>query len=296
MPQWTIDSPGRLTFGAVTALNVRIVAGRLAVLASDGPPTLEVTEVDGAPLVVTHDDDGRLTVAYKDLTWDGILGWLRPGPRRTTLTLTVPRTCPVQAGVVSASAVVAGMEATTGVKSVSGEIVLDGVSGEMQAETVSGSVESRGLAGDLSFSSVSGDLTVAAGRPRRLRANTVSGRVTADLELEPTGHVTVNSMSGRDRRTAPARRGHRRVRPLDLRQDRVGLPRVARHLGPGGPFAQRPAGRRHGVPLGDHGVRRRHPAQRPARRQARRGESVSERTRRQPAGRRPLRAEGEETA
>ncbi len=196
MPQWTIDSPGRLTFGEVTALNVRVVAGRLAVLASDGPPTLEVTEVDGSPLVVTHDDDGRLTVAYKDLTWDGLLGWLRPGPRRTTLTLTVPKTCPVQAGVVSASAVVTGMEGITGVKGVSGEIVLDGVSGEVQAETVSGSVESRGLAGDLSFSSVSGELTVAAGRPRRLRANTVSGRVTADLELEPTGHVTVNSMSG----------------------------------------------------------------------------------------------------
>lgn len=164
MPQWTIDSPGQLTFGKVTALNVRIVAGRLAVLASDGPPSLEVTEVEGAPLLVTHDEaDGRLTVTYKDLTWDGVLGWLRPGSRRTTLTLTVPSTCPVQAGVVSAAAVVTGMEGTTGVKSVSGEIVLDGVSGEVQAETVSGSVESRGMAGDLSFGSVSGELTVAGG-------------------------------------------------------------------------------------------------------------------------------------
>lgn len=197
MPQWTIDSPGQLTFGEVGALNVRVVAGRLAVLASDGPPGLEVTEVDTSPLLVSYDETDRcLTVAYKDLTWDGILGWLRPGSRRTTLTLTVPRTCTVQAGVVSASAVVAGMEGITGVKSVSGEIVLDGVSGEMQAETVSGSVESRGLAGDLSFGSVSGDLTVAGGRPRRLRANTVSGRITADLELEPTGHVTLHSMSG----------------------------------------------------------------------------------------------------
>src|SRR5690349_17763798 len=117
MPQWTIDAPGQLTFGQVTALNVRVVAGRLAVLASDGPPALEVTEVEGSPLIVTHDEDGRLTVAYKDLTWDGVLGWLRQGSRRTTLTLTVPRTCPVQAGVVSASAVVAGVEGTTGVKS-----------------------------------------------------------------------------------------------------------------------------------------------------------------------------------
>jgi hypothetical protein len=180
----------------VGSLSVRIVAGRLAVLASDGPPSLEVTEIGTPPLVVTHDDDGRLTVAYKDLTWDGILGWLRPGNRATTLTLTVPKDCPVQAGVISASAVVAGFENRTSVKSVSGEIVLDGVSGDIHAESVSGALESRGLAGDLSFNSVSGELTVADGTPRRLKANTVSGRITADLDLSPTGHVTLTSISG----------------------------------------------------------------------------------------------------
>lgn len=112
------------------------------------------------------------------------------------MTLTVPKECPVNAGVVSASAVVAGFEGRTSVKSVSGEIVLDGVSGEIHADTVSGDVESRGLVGDLSFKSVSGELTVAQGTPRRLRATTVSGRITADLELPPTGHVTMNSVSG----------------------------------------------------------------------------------------------------
>jgi hypothetical protein len=196
MPRWTIEQPEQLTFAPVTQLNVRIVAGRLAVLASDGPPSLEVADIGTPPLVVTHDDDGHLTVAYKDLTWDGVLGWLRPGSRSATLTLTVPKDCPVQVGVISASAVVAGFEGRTNVKSVSGEIVLDGVSGDVHAETVSGSVESRGLAGDLSFSSVSGDLTVAGGAPRRLRANTVSGRITTDLDLDPTGHVTLNSVSG----------------------------------------------------------------------------------------------------
>ncbi|WP_245646642.1 DUF4097 family beta strand repeat-containing protein [Microtetraspora niveoalba] len=180
----------------MSLLSVRIVAGRLAVLASDGPATLDVADGCSPPLVVTHDEDGRLTVAYKDLTWDGILGWLRPGNRVVTATLTVPKDCPVQVGVISASAVVAGFEGRTSVKSVSGEIVLDGVTGDVSAETVSGSVESRGLAGDLSFTSVSGELTVAGGAPHRLRANTVSGRITADLELAPTGHVTLNSVSG----------------------------------------------------------------------------------------------------
>ncbi|MGS2648015.1 DUF4097 family beta strand repeat-containing protein [Streptosporangium sp. LJ11] len=196
MRQWTIEKPEQLTFDSVRKLNVRIVAGKLAVLASDGPPRLEVTEVDSPPLLVTHDDDGTLTVTYRDLTWDGLLGWLRPGRRRATLALTVPKDCPVNVGVVSASAVVTGFEGHTSVRSVSGGIVLDGVSGEINADTVSGDVESRGLVGDLSFKSISGDLTVAQGTPRRLSVTTVSGRITADLELPPTGHVTMNSVSG----------------------------------------------------------------------------------------------------
>jgi len=195
MQRWTIEKPEQLTFDPVDELSVRVVAGRLAVLASDGPPTLEVSEVGSTPLTVTH-DEGRLTVAYGDLTWEGALGWLRPGKRSSTLTLTVPKHCKVQAGVISASTVLAGFENITNVKSVTGEIVLDGVSGEISAETVSGSVESRALAGDLSFTSVSGELTVADGVPRRLRANTISGRITADLVLRPTGHVTLVSVSG----------------------------------------------------------------------------------------------------
>ncbi|GAA2882668.1 DUF4097 family beta strand repeat-containing protein [Streptosporangium fragile] len=196
MRQWTIDKPEQLTLDSVSRLDVRIVAGRLAVLASDGPATLEVTDVGDPPLIVTHDDEGVLTVTYKDLTWEGLLGWLRPGRREATLALTVPKDCPVTVGVVSASAVVAGFEGRTSVRSVSGDIVLDGVSGEIHADTVSGDVESRGLVGDLSFKSVSGELTVAQGTPRRLNVTTVSGRITADLELPPTGHVTLNSVSG----------------------------------------------------------------------------------------------------
>lgn len=32
--------------------------------------------------------------------------------------------------------------------------------------------------------------------PRRLRGNTVSGRITADLRLRPTGYVTLYTVSG----------------------------------------------------------------------------------------------------
>lgn len=198
MPQWTIEGPERMTFGRVASLNVRTVAGKLAILASDGPPTLEVTEIDSAsPLIVTYDEAlNELTIAYKDLTWDGILGWLRRDRRSANVSITVPRNCTVNAGVVTASAVVAGFENDTHARSVSGEIVLDGVSGDVSATTVSGDVESRAMVGNLAFKSVSGDLTVADGSPRRLRANSVSGRITADLALPPTAHVTLNTVSG----------------------------------------------------------------------------------------------------
>src|SRR5437868_3569453 len=198
MPQWTIDRPERLTFGRVASLDVRIVAGRLAVLASDGPPTLEVTELEGSsPLLVAYDEENeRLTVTYKDLTWDGMIGWLRKDKRRTVLSITVPKNCSVSAGVVTASAVVSGFENSTQAKSVSGEIVFDGVSGDVNATTVSGDVESRAMVGNLAFKSVSGDLSVADGTPRRLRANTGSGKITADLALPPTAHVKLNSISG----------------------------------------------------------------------------------------------------
>ncbi|GAA4980623.1 hypothetical protein HD597_011795 [Nonomuraea thailandensis] len=198
MQQWTIDEPGQLTFGEVETLDVRIVAGRLDVLASDGPPTLEITDIEPAsPLTVTYDEATRaLTIADRDLTWDGVLGWLRRDRHRSVLSIAVPKTCKVRAGVVSAPAVLAGFEKMTHVKSVSGDVVLDGVSGDVAANTVSGAVETRAMDGDLSFISISGDLTVADGTPRRLKANTVSGRITADLALRPTGHVTFNSVSG----------------------------------------------------------------------------------------------------
>jgi hypothetical protein len=198
MEKWTLEAPEQLAFGPVESLDVRIVAGRLAILASEGPPTMELTEIDSAaPLLVSYDEATKsLVIAYEGLTWDGLLGWLRRDRRRTNLTIAVPKGCRVNAEVVSASTVLAGFERSTHVKSVSSEVVLDGVSGEVKATTVSGSIESRAMDGDLSLKTVSGELIMADGTPRRLKANTVSGRITADLTLRPTSHVNLNSVSG----------------------------------------------------------------------------------------------------
>jgi hypothetical protein len=195
MAHWTVGAPTSLDFDDVTELRVRLVAGAVAVLACGGKPSLEVDNVTGEPLTVTH-EDGVLTIAHDNLTWEGLLKWLRPQRHSATVTVTVPRACPTQVGVVSATAVLSGLGGRASVKSVSGGITLDGVTGDVDANTVSGALEGQGINGKLNFKTVSGDLTLADGWLERLDANTVSGDVTADVDLDPLGGMQINTVSG----------------------------------------------------------------------------------------------------
>jgi hypothetical protein len=196
MAQWTIEGPTDLDFDELTGLRVRLVAGSVAVLATDGKPTLNVAHVDGDPLHVTY-EDGILTVTHENLTWEGLLKWLRPQRHSASVTVMVPRKCPTQLGVVSATAVLSGVSGRASVKSVSGGITLDGLTGDVDANTVSGALEAQGINGMLNFNSVSGDLTVAGGTLERLDANAVSGDVTADVDLNPLGGISVTTVSGK---------------------------------------------------------------------------------------------------
>jgi hypothetical protein len=193
--EWSIETPTSLEFDDVTGLRVRLIAGSVAVLATDGKPTLEVSSIEGDPLNVTF-ADGVLTVAHENLSWEGLLKWLRPQRHAATVTVSVPRKCRAQVGVVSATAVMSGISARASVKSVSGEITLDGVTGDVDANTVSGAVEAQGINGKLNFNTVSGDLTLADGWLERLDVNGVSGDVTADLDLDPLGGMQVTTVSG----------------------------------------------------------------------------------------------------
>ena len=192
---WTIEAPTSLEFDDVTWLRVRLIAGSVAVLATDGAPSLDVTSIEGDPLTVTY-DGGMLTIAHENLSWEGLLKWLRPQRHSATVTVTVPRKCQTQVGVVSATAVMSGTGARTSVKSVSGGITLDGVTGDVDANTVSGALEAQGINGRLNFRTVSGDLTLADGWLERLDASVVSGDVTADVDLDPLGGMQVTTVSG----------------------------------------------------------------------------------------------------
>jgi hypothetical protein len=195
MPSWTVDAPERLDFDDVTALNVRLMAGSVAVLASDDRPSLVVTELKGRPLQVTK-EGGELTISYESLSWDGLLGFLKPRHDSVAVTVTVPADCPIQLGVLSASAIVSGLRSGAAVKGMSGDVALDCVAGNVEAETMSGEIAARDIDGEVRFKSMSGGLVLADGWLDRLEANTMSGQIAADVRLRAGGDVHVSTMSG----------------------------------------------------------------------------------------------------
>ncbi|MGW0872387.1 DUF4097 family beta strand repeat-containing protein [Streptomyces sp. NPDC002740] len=199
MSEWSVAEPRKLSFDEpVSELRVRIVDGTVNVVGTDeGPARLEVSRIEGPPLVVSH-RDGSLTVAYEDLPWKGFLKWLdRKGWRRSAVvSLAVPAGTRVEVGVVSAAAVVSGIEGRAEVKGVNGDTTLVGLAGPVRADTVSGSVEAQALTGALHFNSVSGDLTVVEAGSS-VKADSVSGSMIVDLD--PTSRPTtidLTSVSG----------------------------------------------------------------------------------------------------
>ncbi|MEU2617476.1 DUF4097 family beta strand repeat-containing protein [Streptomyces sp. NPDC007157] len=199
MSEWSVAEPRKLTFDTpVSDLHVRIVNGTVNVVGTDeGSARLEVSEIEGPPLIVTH-HGGTLTVAYEDLPWKGFLKWLdRKGWRRSAVvSLAVPAETRVEVGVVGAAAVVSGISGTSVVKGVTGDTTLVGLAGQVRADTVSGNLEAQAVTGDLRFNSVSGDLTVVEGSGSAVRADSVSGSMIIDLDPDGPTDVRLTSVSG----------------------------------------------------------------------------------------------------
>ncbi|MFS4097297.1 DUF4097 family beta strand repeat-containing protein [Streptomyces sp. AF1A] len=199
MSEWSVDEPRKLTFDTpVRDLHVRIVNGTVNVVGTDeGSARLEISEIEGPPLVVTE-RRGTLTVAYDDLPWKGFLKWLdRKGWRRSAVvSLAVPADTRVEVGVVGAGAVVSGIRGQAVVKGVTGDTTLVGVSGPVRADTVSGNLEAQSVTGELRFNSVSGDLTVLDGSGPSVRADSVSGAMIIDLAPDGPTDVGLTSVSG----------------------------------------------------------------------------------------------------
>ncbi|MFI8195546.1 DUF4097 family beta strand repeat-containing protein [Streptomyces sp. NPDC085942] len=197
---WTIAEPRELVLDdPVEALHVRVVDGTVNVVGSDEPHArLEISAIEGPPLVVTH-EDGRLTVAYEDLPWQDFLRAFasRSRHRSAVVSLVVPTASSVEVGVVGAEAVVSNIGGRTEIRSVGGDATLVGLTGPVRGHSVSGALEAQGVTGDLRFHSVSGGLTVIDGAGPSVRADSVSGDMVLDLApLDTPANVWLTTVTG----------------------------------------------------------------------------------------------------
>lgn len=181
----------------VRKLKVGLVGGQIDIVAHDDPGVrIEVHNVTGKDLRIEA-TGAEIEIDHPQLRWDNFLQVFRnfgsDGPR-AEISVAVPRTTDLTLGVVSASALIAGLTADARVNTVSGDIIVDGITGDVNANAVSGDVQIRGLEGALSANSVSGDIA-ATGALRAASIDTVSGAMLVD-SAGPVQSVSLHTVGG----------------------------------------------------------------------------------------------------
>ncbi|MGW9112300.1 DUF4097 family beta strand repeat-containing protein [Microbacterium sp. NPDC055683] len=181
----------------IRRLKVGLVGGQVDVIAHDEPHVrLEVHGVSVKDLRVEVTGD-QLELDHAQLRWDNFLEVFRnfgSGGPRAEVSLAVPRAVALTLGVVSAGALVSGVEGHTRLNTVSGDILVDGLRGDLGANAVSGDIQVRGLTGPFSANTVSGDVAVT-GAVTKVDVDSVSGSTFVDAE-GPVSRISVNGVSG----------------------------------------------------------------------------------------------------
>ena len=201
LEKWIIH-PGEtrvIDIEAVRSLKVGLVGGQVDVVAHDEPGIrIEVHDVTVKDLRIEVTED-QVEIDHPQLRWDNFLEVFRnfgAGGPKAEISVAVPRDVALTLGVVSASALVTGLQAGAALNTVSGDILVDGLTGDLSVNAVSGDVQVRGLVGGLNANSVSGDVA-ATGSLRKATVDTVSGSVLVDStgEIHSVGLNTVSGSS-----------------------------------------------------------------------------------------------------
>ncbi len=197
MTSWSVEDTLSIDLEDVREVDLGIVAGEVAVTATDGPAHLEVERISGPPVEVEL-VDGRLRIHHPKR--EGLLELLDrfggSGKPEASVVLAVPSGARLRAKAVSAPVLVSGLGARTSVKTVSGDLTLKDLADEVDVKTVSGDVEAKGVTADLKAGTVSGSVTLVDGACRWVRVKTVSGDVLLDLDLDPSGVYDLGTVSG----------------------------------------------------------------------------------------------------
>jgi len=202
MATWFIDRPERRSLeGDVAQIDVWSAHGKLRVVGADGPPRIEVRRVGRRGLTISH-EAGVLSVRHEMrrswFRWTGPFWWFTAGRRSydADITIAVPPTATGSLTVISGSIVASGLRRGATVDVTSGSITLMGLGGTVRATTVSGSIEALGVGGDLGMSTVSGEISLADSSAERVRARTISGAVTCDLDNPFARDLRLDTTSG----------------------------------------------------------------------------------------------------
>jgi len=199
LEKWLIH-PGEtrvIDIETVRRLKVGLVGGQIDVVAHDEPGArIEVHGVTVKDLRIEVTGDS-VEIDHPQLRWDNFLEVFRnfgAGGPKAEVSVAVPRSVALTLGVVSASALVSGLQADARLNTVSGDLIVDGQRGDLSLNAVSGDVQIRELDGSLSANSVSGDVAVT-GRIRRATIDTVSGAMLVDATGD-VDQIGLNTMSG----------------------------------------------------------------------------------------------------
>lgn len=194
--KWLVDGPKTIDIESARSLKVGLIGGQIDIVAHDEPGVrVEVHSVSGKPLKVSVDGD-TVEIDHPQLSWDNWIEVFRSwtGRAKADVSVMVPRDIRVKLGVVSASALLSGVNEDASLSTVSGDLVIDSVSGDLSLNSVSGEITVRNHYGKIDAHSVSGDIT-AAGTLHRYSSDSVSGSVMLDT-VDIPDEIRVNTVSG----------------------------------------------------------------------------------------------------
>jgi hypothetical protein len=221
MTSWTVTAPEKFEMSPaeVGSIDVRLTAGRLSIVGTDGPPRVEIGRIAETPITVDL-RGGRLTVAQEAVcTWPGMLApvwWFLNGGKKfdADVSIAVPYETECRLFLASGSLVASSLHSDVKADVVSGRMTLFGLDGEVRAKVVSGPIESLGCAGLIELETISGEITLADSAASRVHIKTVSGALTADLDNPPfdsqirletvSGEITIRVREDSDLRVALA--------------------------------------------------------------------------------------------
>ncbi|NEM91927.1 DUF4097 family beta strand repeat-containing protein [Galbitalea soli] len=216
--KWLVDGPKVIDIERLSRLKVSLIGGQVDIVAHDEPTArVEVHSVSGKELKIVLDGDS-LEIDHPQLRWDNFIDVFRSfnGSAKADISIVVPRAIALKFGVVTASALISGLRSDATISTVSGDLVVDGVTGALSLNAVNGEISLRNHTGRVSVHTVSGDTTVTgaieqftadgvsgdvfldlSGHPDEIRVNTVSGNVTARLQVGYGAQYRINTVSGK---------------------------------------------------------------------------------------------------